>query len=99
MQYIVCTSDIWWHSIDIKVMYQTAVMDVDKRLKVPYYEMPYTEGETTATRCHTSFVGNILKTIHKTEDKEGVRRRLRVMTGQRIVSCTACRSCRSNPKI
>ncbi len=38
MQYIVCTSDIWWHSIDIRVTCQTAVTDVDKRLKVPYYE-------------------------------------------------------------
>ncbi len=52
MQYIVCTSDIWWHSIDIIVIYQTAVMDVDKRLEVPYYEMPYIEREATATRCH-----------------------------------------------
>ncbi len=43
MKYIVCTSDIWWHSIDIIVMYQTVVMDVDRRLKVPYYEMPYIE--------------------------------------------------------
>ena len=35
-------------------------MDVDKRLKVLYYEMPYIEREATATRCHTSlgiFVG------------------------------------------
>ncbi len=28
------------------------VIDVDKRLKVPYYEMPYIEREATATRCH-----------------------------------------------
>ncbi len=31
MQYIVSTSDIWWHSIDVIVTYQTAVMDVDKK--------------------------------------------------------------------
>ena len=24
MQYIVCTSDIWWHSIDIIVMYHVS---------------------------------------------------------------------------
>ncbi len=38
MQYIVSTSDIWWCLIDVIVTYQTAVMDVDKRLKVPYTE-------------------------------------------------------------
>ncbi len=56
MQYIVCTSDIWWCLIDIIVMYQTAVTDVDKRLKVLYYEMLYIEREATATRCHKAHV-------------------------------------------
>ena len=60
MQYIVCTSDIWWHLIDVKVTYQTAVMDVDKRLKVLYYEMPYIEQEATATRCHTTLPTQLL---------------------------------------
>ena len=38
--------------IDVIVTYQTVVMDVDKRLKVPCYEMLYTEQEVTATCCH-----------------------------------------------